>query len=339
MTLNLAMIGPRRLAGLVCCAGLVSGVVTTPAGATVPQLPVRPPAAIEDFAPYQPQQVCDPVAKPGPVAFGALLTDTYAGTSVIGISRACVPGSTSEHYDGRALDWAVNYRNAHQVRQVRALFHWLFATDADGHRDAMLRRLGIMYIIWNKRIWGTWSGRWEPYSCSGVTGCHQDHVHFSFAWAGAMKQTSFWTGRVAPPMAPPVIRYRSTAWSQQVSVRADQEVRTGFALVGGARYRLTARGTYHPGGGVRQADAECSTTGQGWATRPAGSHSPTTDDLTVNGALRWRPVHSDGHGCNPVDHTYTAVVAPSRTGPLTLQLAVPAGAAATGTLTLTVQRI
>jgi hypothetical protein len=64
----------------------------------------------------------------------------------------------------------------------------------------MARRLGIMYIIWNKQIWGAYSAGsgWRPYSCSGVTGCHQDHVHFSFAWNGAMKRTSYWTKSVAP---------------------------------------------------------------------------------------------------------------------------------------------
>ena len=64
----------------------------------------------------------------------------------------------------------------------------------------MARRLGIMYIIWNKQIWGAYAAGsgWRPYSCSGVTGCHQDHVHFSFAWNGAMKRTSWWTKAVAP---------------------------------------------------------------------------------------------------------------------------------------------
>jgi hypothetical protein len=55
-----------------------------------------------------------------------------------------------------------------------------------------------MYIIWNKKIWGAYasSAGWRPYSCSGVTGCHQDHVHFSFNWAGARAQTSFWSRKV-----------------------------------------------------------------------------------------------------------------------------------------------
>src|SRR5436305_12695145 len=52
-----------------------------------------------------------------------------------------------------------------------------------------------MYIIWNKKIWGTYSASsgWRPYSCSGVTGCHQNHVHFSFSKAGASGKTSYWT--------------------------------------------------------------------------------------------------------------------------------------------------
>src|SRR4029079_19339391 len=59
----------------------------------------------------------------------------------------------------------------------------------------MARRLGIMYIIWNKHIWGTYAAAqgWRTYKCSGVTLCHQNHVHFSFSRAGASGKTSYWT--------------------------------------------------------------------------------------------------------------------------------------------------
>ena len=177
------------------------------------------PATIEDMPSYQPQTFCDPVGKPGVVALGALLTATYPDTSVIDIARSCPSESgTSEHKDGRALDWGAYYKNPQQVAEVQAVFAWLFAKDAQGNPNAMLRRLGIMYIIWNKQIWGTWSQSWQPYSCSGVTACHQDHVHFSFDWAGALKKTSFWTGKVAAPMAPPAYVYTSTAFPQIVTV-------------------------------------------------------------------------------------------------------------------------
>ena len=129
------------------------------------------------------------------VKFRALILKTYKGTGDDGIVRGCKVGGTSEHKDGRAWDWAVSYKNAHQVAQVKALFNWLFATDAYGHKYAMARRLGIMYIIWNKHIWGTYaaSSGWRNYACSGVTLCHQNHVHFSFSKAGASGKTSYWT--------------------------------------------------------------------------------------------------------------------------------------------------
>jgi peptidoglycan hydrolase-like protein with peptidoglycan-binding domain len=65
---------------------------------------------------------------------------------------------------------------------------------------ANARRLGIMYMIRDKRIWGAYSASagWRPYECSGVTGCHQDHVHFSFTWAGVRRRTAYWTGAAAP---------------------------------------------------------------------------------------------------------------------------------------------
>src|SRR5580693_7863966 len=82
------------------------------------------------------------------------------------------------------------------------MLRWLFATDANGNQDAMFRRLGLMYVIWNKRIWGSWDQKWEPYSCSGVTACHVNHIHFSFGWAGAEKKTSYWTGVASAPLEP-----------------------------------------------------------------------------------------------------------------------------------------
>jgi hypothetical protein len=58
----------------------------------------------------------------------------------------------------------------------------------------MARRLGVMYIIWNGRIWGSYRAAegWRSY---GGANPHTDHVHFSFSRAGALKQTSYWTGR------------------------------------------------------------------------------------------------------------------------------------------------
>jgi hypothetical protein len=68
-----------------------------------------------------------------------------------------------------------------------------------------------MYIVWNRRIWGTWSRRWETYCLERRRGCvdpdnrkvvknpHTDHVHFSFSRPAARMETSFWRRRLSYP--------------------------------------------------------------------------------------------------------------------------------------------
>ena len=177
---------------------------TTPAPAAVPTpaVPTRLPAAIEATAGYQPQTSCDPVSRTGTRALGQLLVRTYPGTSFGGIRPCGADGGTSpsEHYEGRAVDWMVDSRVPAQNAEADAAIAWLLATDAAGNKYAMARRLGVMYIIWNKRIFGLYrpADGWRPYSCSGVTACHQDHVHISLTWNGATGRTSFWTRQVSP---------------------------------------------------------------------------------------------------------------------------------------------
>lgn len=181
---------------------VASFVVVAPAASAVPAPPVPPPAAIEPLpTPYVPAVTCDPVARPGLSRFAALVQAAYPGTGSSGTVNTCAAeGMASEHTEGRAWDWTVNVNRPDQVAQVDDALAWLLAPDAAGNQAANARRLGIMYVIWNKQILGLYalSAGWQPYSCSGVTACHQDHVHFSFTWAGAMGRTSFWTGTVAP---------------------------------------------------------------------------------------------------------------------------------------------
>ena len=47
-----------------------------------------------------------------------LLLDTY-GQAVIGISRACDQDSISEHKEGRAVDWMVDWKNPRSERTRR----------------------------------------------------------------------------------------------------------------------------------------------------------------------------------------------------------------------------
>lgn len=189
--------------------GLVLHEQAAPAAAAVrtPAVPANLPAAIEGLSPYEPQVSCNPVAMPGAVALGDLLRATYPGTSY-GVARACwSDGMTSEHYEGRAVDWMISLRDPAQAAEARAVLDWLLRPDAQGRPYANARRLGVMYLIWDDHIWGAYraSEGWRPYSTcaahqerSSDTTCHRDHIHISLSWAGATGRTSFWTGRVAP---------------------------------------------------------------------------------------------------------------------------------------------
>ncbi len=182
-------------------SGVGNGAEPTPA------VPAGLPTGIEDLAPYVKQSSCNPVDQPGAVLLGRLLQTTYPGTSY-SIGRACgADGFASEHYEGRAVDWFVSVRDPAQAARAQAVLGWLLADDAAGHHDANARRLGVMYVIWDDRIWGAYSpdAGWRPYHGCATrpdrawdTTCHRDHIHLSLSWAGARGRTSFWTGQVAP---------------------------------------------------------------------------------------------------------------------------------------------
>ncbi|MGB7982202.1 MAG: hypothetical protein WCF36_15580 [Candidatus Nanopelagicales bacterium] len=169
-----------------------------------PKPSVTLPKALDNPAFYEAQTLCDPVARPGANALSDLLKATY-GPATVYIPRGCT-SSTSEHFDGRAVDWMRSMRVPAQKAQADAFVNWLLAPAADGTPHEMARRLGIMYIIWNSRMIRMYDpGRgWTDYrSClssanSGRgldTSCHRDHVHFSMSWDGAARNTSWWSGK------------------------------------------------------------------------------------------------------------------------------------------------
>ncbi|WP_162787036.1 peptidoglycan-binding domain-containing protein, partial [Janibacter anophelis] len=149
------------------------------------------PKDLDVASPYIPQSVCDPSPKEGVTAFARLMANHYDEFNY-GISRACNYGLT-EHSEGRALDWMLNAYDPHERAVADGVISWLLAPDSEGRPAAMARRFGIMYIIWNRQIWGTYQmdEGWRSYN--GVSP-HTDHIHFSFSWDGAMKRTSWWTG-------------------------------------------------------------------------------------------------------------------------------------------------
>ncbi|MCM0675800.1 VCBS repeat-containing protein [Micromonospora phytophila] len=186
----------RRMGGLAAVATLATAIAA--AVAISPTAAMAAPATpyfsstIDSYAGYDGQEICDPSAKPGVVGFKDLLNSTY-GSHTWGIVRDCSSGGTSEHKEGRALDYHFNYYDAAQRADAADLRDWLLATDSYGNKHAMARRLGIMYMIWNNEIWKSYeaSAGWQPYSGSSP---HTDHIHFSFSWDGAKKRTSWWSG-------------------------------------------------------------------------------------------------------------------------------------------------
>ena len=158
------------------------------ANAAIPALPRKTlPAALDAKTPYEGQVSCDPRSKPGVTAFAALMSAQYK-IGAKSTYRACVSG-TSEHYESRALDWMLNVNNPTQKAIANSVTTWLSANNG-----VMARRFGISYIIWNHKIWGEYAPQrgWAAYK---GTVPHTDHVHLSFSWDGAMKRTSWWTGR------------------------------------------------------------------------------------------------------------------------------------------------
>ena len=187
---------------IVAPALLAPVLLTSPAAAAVPPT-VTPGPGIEALAPHQGQAICDPVARPGAVALKQLVLQHYPDTGDSGIVRACTAAGASEHKEGRAWDWRVNTANPTHVAQVAEFTSWLLAPDEHGNTAAMARRLGIMYMIWDAKVWKSYQADkgWQRYTGASP---HTDHVHFSLSWAGAYAKTSYWTGTVAPVMQGPV---------------------------------------------------------------------------------------------------------------------------------------
>ena len=180
----------RRLAvsGTAVAFALTFGLAPAAQAAAIPSPPSKAlPSVLDVQTPYEPQVSCDPRSKPGVVAFAALMTARYK-TGAKGTYRPCL-GDTSEHYDSRALDWMLSVNNPAQKAIANSVTSWLSANNG-----AMARRFGISYIIWNRKIWGEYASNrgWVAYTGAVP---HTDHVHFSFSWDGAMKRTSWWTGR------------------------------------------------------------------------------------------------------------------------------------------------
>ena len=197
-----------RRAGLTVW-GLVLGLVLSVGAST--SLSVVPAHAqyvmpVESYPTYQPQKKCARKAKPGTVALGQWLV--ARGGAFGGTLRSCSSGGTSEHKDGRAFDWMLDARDADDRAIADAFLIEAFADDELGDTDALARRMGIMYVIWNDRMYAAWDGfepkRYLSSACSKRRTCsqtlrHRDHVHISLSKRGARGRTSWYLEQATQP--------------------------------------------------------------------------------------------------------------------------------------------
>ena len=184
----------------VTAAWAGSPPVTLPSSPKGLKAPVTLPSGLDPASPYLPQTSCSPVDMPGVTKLRALVLKTYGEGGAGAISHGCTEG-VSEHSEGRAWDWMVDVGDKSERSAAANFIGW---ATADNGRNA--RRLGIMYIIYNKKIWAVYraSEGWRP-----NTG-HTDHVHISFSWNGARGNTSFWTGKVGTIDLGPCIAFTGT---------------------------------------------------------------------------------------------------------------------------------
>ncbi|MER7074050.1 FG-GAP-like repeat-containing protein [Terrabacter sp. NPDC000476] len=181
---------------------------TAAVATTTPPEPVGAPAGIEPIAPYVPPTSCDPVVKPGTAKLAELLGSTYG--VAVNTSEPCAPGWKPESYlaEGRAVELTFHRHDPAQAAQVQALFSWLSQPDARGNASGNARRLGVMRISWDGKVWGQYRAAdgWtigHP-SCSGWVQtedmdhlCHRDRIELDLSWEGAWGRTSYWTRSVA----------------------------------------------------------------------------------------------------------------------------------------------
>ena len=155
----------------------------------------------EDYASYQPQTKCRKTALPGTRALAAWINKKFDGGSATASVRACSSGGTSEHKDGRAIDWSMDATKKKERREVAQFLGTLLAEDEDENDHALARRMGVMYVIWNDRMYASYDEfarrDYRSSSCKKLKSCpatlrHRDHVHISLSRRGGRGETSWY---------------------------------------------------------------------------------------------------------------------------------------------------
>lgn len=132
----------RALTGAVAVLLLAVGAQLGPGAAGAQATTPPPPPATPTFGPwidqassYEAPSQCLSTVQPGVQLLQDLLRTTYGRTS-FGTLRACSGGTaTSEHNEGRALDFMLDVANPADVAVAQSFLGWLLAADAQGMRS------------------------------------------------------------------------------------------------------------------------------------------------------------------------------------------------------------
>jgi hypothetical protein len=354
--------------GVALVVGLL-GPGAAPAGAIGTSPLVDAPAS------YEPQTTCTRTPHPGTLALARWLMASYRGTGSMGMIRGCHVGGTSEHKDGRAFDWRADVRKPRQRRAAYGFIAKALATDAQGNAHALARRMGIMYIIYNDRIWSSYRDfAPRPYLNSGckkrkrcsATLRHRNHVHLSLSFAGAAAQTSWYRERnvASEPVLHPGTRdldADATAVTALTVPATGSLVTSSYTLRAGVTYRIVATGTVGPGPAPAAGDASCTSAGSAYSLTPRGALT-TPVPLWTDGPTAWWSREGSRHPASPyaapvletqgllvngalrweggcrADHTYEAWFTPTVPQRLQLRYADLDPADNAGTLTVYVAR-
>ena len=113
---------------------------------------------------YWGQTECRDKPQPGTLGVVEILRVTFPEHADFSLMRGCDVGPRSEHKDGRAIDWMVDVEDDEERDAAEDFIDYLTAKDVDGKKNAHLRRLGIMYVIWNEEILRSYDidEGWQP---------------------------------------------------------------------------------------------------------------------------------------------------------------------------------
>ena len=180
----------RLLAALT--AALAIATVASPPAWAAPD-PGSFDSPVDDYASYDPQTTCVTEVAPGLQALRELIAAEYPDQASFLTLRDCASGGVSEHKEGRALDWMLDVDDPADDTVAWDFMNWLRAPEG-GEQNARMRRLGIMYVIWDREILRAYRPQlgWDPYR--GLNP-HTNHMHISMSRAGARQETSWWTAR------------------------------------------------------------------------------------------------------------------------------------------------